>query len=175
MKRKTIILFIILVLATALLMCFVTCGKKDKAPAAEQTERTSNAATPIPSPSEPTIEDATVVVDGENGSTVEAKMGLADDTIEENLPHMNEESETETPKPSPTTTPEQPHESGSTGLTWEEFNALSPEARDAYKNSFPDFDAFYNWMIAAQEEFKNANPNIEIGPGESVDLSQLAP
>ena len=61
----------------------------------------------------------------------------------------------------------------SQNLKWEEFYALSAEQKDAYKNSFSSKDAFFDWMVAAQDQFTEEHPTIEIGPDGSIDLSKL--
>ena len=50
--------------------------------------------------------------------------------------------------------------------------SLTPEQKDAYKDSFVSLDAFYNWLVAAQEEYNNQPSDvILIGPGDVIDLS----
>ena len=58
-------------------------------------------------------------------------------------------------------------------LKWEEFYALSSEEKDAYKNSFDSKDAFFDWMIDAQNKFTKEHPDIEIGADGTIDLSKL--
>lgn len=58
-------------------------------------------------------------------------------------------------------------------LKWEEFYALSGTEKDNYLNSFPDYDSFLNWMMEAQETFRQEHPDIEIGNGGQIDLSKL--
>lgn len=68
----------------------------------------------------------------------------------------------------PTDTPD-----ASQDLKWEEFYALSPEQKDAYLDSFDDYEKFFSWMTKAQERFKTEHPEAEIGPDGSIDLSKL--
>jgi len=57
-------------------------------------------------------------------------------------------------------------------LTWEEFESLSSERKDEYKNSFSDRDAFFDWMAEAQSHTGEAASDIEIGPDGVVDLGK---
>ena len=80
----------------------------------------------------------------------------------------------EEPAPYPTPTEEPgavPEEPGKTG--YEEFYALTPEQKDAFLNSFESYEAFFEWLTAAQSEFAQAHPDFEIGPGGMIDLSQF--
>lgn len=61
----------------------------------------------------------------------------------------------------------------SQNLKWEEFYALSATQKDAYVESFDDYEKFFDWMVKAQEQFKTEHPTIEIGPDGSIDLSKL--
>ena len=72
------------------------------------------------------------------------------------------------PSPSPSAEPQPPAK-----CSYEVFYALSPEEKDAFLESFESYQAFYEWLIAAQAEFKQLHPDIEIGPGSSIDLSEL--
>jgi len=67
-----------------------------------------------------------------------------------------------------TTTP-----SGKTEYTWEEYQALTPAAQQAYFESFADPGAFFVWYDAAKAAYDAAHPSIEIGPGGSIDLGDL--
>ena len=58
-------------------------------------------------------------------------------------------------------------------MKWEEFYALSATQKDAYVESFDDYEKFFDWMVKAQEQFKTEHPTIEIGPDGSIDLSKL--
>jgi len=58
-------------------------------------------------------------------------------------------------------------------LTWEEFYALSPEEKDKYLESFPNYGDFVLWMKDAQAQFRKDYPEIEIGADGSVDLSKI--
>ncbi len=62
---------------------------------------------------------------------------------------------------------------GDTELTYEEFRALSPSQQQAYMESFDDIDAFFDWLNAAEEEYKKNNPSIEVDGGV-VDLEEIA-
>ena len=58
-------------------------------------------------------------------------------------------------------------------LSWSEYQALSGPEKDAYYESFADPMDFVKWMLKAQELFKQEHPDIEIGPGGTIDLSKL--
>lgn len=60
-------------------------------------------------------------------------------------------------------------------MTYETFYALSPEQKDEYLNSFESYGDFFLWLIAAQEEFRQEHPEIEIGPDGTIDLSKPLP
>lgn len=54
------------------------------------------------------------------------------------------------------------------------FLELSPEEKDAFINSFGSMEAFYEWLVPAQAEYKNRqSETIEIGSGSALDLSKL--
>ena len=96
---------------------------------------------------------------------------------EKTTPAANEKNETEEqdekseePDPSPTPTPwgEEPAKT-----SYELFMDLSPELKDEFLHSFDDYDAFYDWLVAAQAEYSSLHPEIEIGADGVIDLSKL--
>ena len=180
-QTKAMIAFL---LAMVLLIGCTACGKK-KAETAEpetgktQTEQASSASesakpgkTPDgkqPESSAAPAESVTYKVEGEHGASFEVQMGVEEGRIDE-----EEDEPSTTSKPIATAKPSTPSGDITPGsLKWEEFYALSSEAKDAYLHSFKDYDAFYEWMIAAQAQFKIDHPDIEIGPNGSIDLSKL--
>lgn len=58
-------------------------------------------------------------------------------------------------------------------MKWEEFYALSPTEKDAYKNSYKSMDDFIDWVTEAQEQYKTEHPDKELGPGGEIDWSDL--
>lgn len=175
---------IAILLAMVLLIGCTACGKKkaettDPETGNTQTEQTSGASesakpgkTPDgkqPESSEAPVESVTYKVDGEHGASFEVQMGVEEGRIDE-----GEEEPSGTPKPVATAKPYVPSGEITPGsLKWEEFYALSSEAKDAYLHSFDSYDSFFNWMVEAQAQFKVDHPDIEIAPNGSIDLSKL--
>lgn len=95
---------------------------------------------------------------------------VIDDTKDETGSDKGEEQGTDEPEPSSVPLPEDLNTFG-----YAEFHALSPEQKDEFLHSFEDYEAFYNWYVAAQAAFVKEHPDIEIGPDGSIDLSELAP
>lgn len=68
--------------------------------------------------------------------------------------------------------------SGSSGntaageLTWEAYEALTVEQKQAYFLSFADPMDFFTWQTAAKAAYDAAHPAIDVGSG-SVDLGEL--
>ena len=176
---------IALLLAMVLLIGCTACGKKkaettDPETGKTQTEQSSSAPgdaksgkTPgskQPESSTAPVESVTYKVDGEHGASFEVQMGVEEGKIDEE----GEDEPSTTAKPIATAKPYVPSGDITPGsLKWEEFYALSSEAKDAYLHSFDNYDDFFNWMIAAQAQFKIDHPDIEIAPNGSIDLSKL--
>ena len=62
-------------------------------------------------------------------------------------------------------------------ITYEEYQALSPENRQAYYNKFADPNDFFDWYNAAFAQYKAENPgtdlegefDVEIGNGSDAN------
>ena len=62
-------------------------------------------------------------------------------------------------------------------ISYEEYQALSPEKRKEYYNKFADPNDFYDWYYAALAQYKAENPgsdlegefDVEIGNGSEND------
>lgn len=173
-KRNIIIIALVIAVLIAAVLLLVKPGaqSESKEPSAQakasekQTEKQTNTkpATSLP-------ESGTVYLD--ENKKISASFGVAegDGAIEEEDEPENvqasEKPETENKLP-PVPMPEEPAKS-----SYEEFYALSPEQKDEFMHSFDSLDDFYDWLTAAQAEFKNLHPEIEIGPGGVIDLSKL--
>ena len=57
-------------------------------------------------------------------------------------------------------------------ITYEEYNALSGEEQEAYFNTFPSVESFFEWYNAAREEYEKNNTAIEIGDG-TIDIGNF--
>ena len=55
---------------------------------------------------------------------------------------------------------------------WDTFLSLSPEEQDAYMQSFESPEAFAAWMVSAQQEWADAHPTEEIGPGGVISFGK---
>ena len=160
-------------LAAALLLTLcAACGKK----AEEQTDGDGKPG----STQQDTAKDANTSTGTNTGnSTVDSVLDVSGGVVENPFAEdTSDKSQTEDAKKG-----EPPHSGGNSGntsapdasqnLKWEEFYALSATQKDAYMESFGDYQKFYDWMVKAQEQFKTEHPTIEIGPDGSIDLSKL--
>lgn len=168
MKKNTVIWFVVLVVAVfaAALMMHALLN--------HHTEPADSSIAPeISEASEPTqAQSETETVEIDKDGKVTAEIGVGDGSIEES----DEESEptpqdeqSSTPETNPQTIPEEPE-----NTKYETFYALSSEQKDEFLNRFENYEAFYHWLIEAQERFKMEHPDIEIGPDGTIDLSELA-
>ena len=57
-------------------------------------------------------------------------------------------------------------------ITYEEYNSLSGEAQEAYFNTFPTIESFFEWYNAARAEYEKNNPAIEIGD-DTIDIGNF--
>ena len=113
-------------------------------------------------PSEPTTPD------GEGDGTTEGTTpsepttpdsGASDDSTEDTTP-----SEPTVPDDGDTS-PLYP-----TMLKYEEFKALSPEAMEAYMNSFPSIHDFVSWREAAWDQYMEENKGEQLPEDGNIDL-----
>ena len=179
MKRLKIIAAVLLVLSLALLCA--ACGNKP-------VEPTDEDGNPDATQQEIIIDDKKPVDDpnATDDKNVTEEDGVIVDTLDdEELTDKSSEGDNAPAQSTPSdkkpgTSSGDSGNSGNSGtpdasknLKWEEFYDLSPEAKDAYKNSFASKDAFFDWMIDAQDKFTEEHPNIEIGADGTIDLSKL--
>ena len=73
--------------------------------------------------------------------------------------------ETEAP-----TEPEATEDDGE--MTYEKFMAMDAAGQQAFINSFPSMDAFFEWFNAAKEAYEASRNEVEIGDG-SFDIGDL--
>ena len=161
--------------------------KKSDASEEEKSSGTEKPGETEKKEPEPLPESGTAYIDKENDVSVTIGVAEGDSVLEEDEdepePTQTGEQPTSAEEPTDPQEPEQGGETPSdppvtperTTLKYEEFYALSPEEKDAYLNSFGDYNAFFNWYVAAQEQFTKEHPDIEIGPGGTIDLSKLKP
>lgn len=58
-------------------------------------------------------------------------------------------------------------------MTYEKFQAMSPSEQQAFVNSFPSLDAFFEWYNAAKAKYEAEHPPIDVGDG-SFDMNDIA-
>lgn len=78
---------------------------------------------------------------------------------------------TEEPEPAETSESTEPTQEESAGpelLTYEEYDALTPEEKQAYFESFATVEDFYTWLEAAEEE-NDGKQNNTTG-GDKIDI-----
>lgn len=166
-------------------------GKEEKSDPSEEEKPSETEEPGTTEEEEPLPESGTAYIDKENDVSVTIGVAVGDGIREEEETEPShsggQSSSSEEPTdPDQPEQPEQPEQGGETPsdppvtpegktLKYEEFYALSPEQKDAYLNSFADYGAFYEWLIVAQQQFTKEHPDIEIGPGGSIDLSKLVP
>lgn len=73
------------------------------------------------------------------------------------------------PKP---TEPSDPVDSDSDLTEYERFQNMSPSEQQAYMDSFPSIEAFFEWYNAAKAAYEAANPPIEVGD-ETIDIGDI--
>lgn len=176
MKRLKIMAALLVILSLAILC--VACGNKPVAPAGEdgnsgttqQDAATDDktSAEDKTSPDNVTPTEGGTVTDG----PLEITGGVVDSAdVGDDISWVEPDNKSDTKPNKPSGNTDTPD--ASQNLKWEEFYALSAEQKDAYLNSFGDYEKFYNWMKKAQAEFKTDHPDIEIGADGSIDLSKL--
>lgn len=166
MKKKNIIIIVLaLVIVAAIVLTVVLCSGADSG---KQSVKGSK--------SDPALEPGTAYLDKDKQTSVTVGVAESDgDREEEDVdgPAASQSSSSSS-APQPTATPV-PMPEDPEKCSYELFCALSPEQKDEFLNSFESYDAFYEWLIAAQEEYKTQHPDVEIGPGGVIDLSEIAP
>ena len=58
-------------------------------------------------------------------------------------------------------------------LSYTEYLALSPAEQQAYYETFEDYEAYFEWLNQAKEDYENNKDQIEIGGGGSLDLGDI--
>ncbi len=66
-----------------------------------------------------------------------------------------------------------PNEEADAPLTYEEYQALSPEERRAYYETFEDYNDFFAWYNNAIEKYKEENPGIELDGDIEIDIGGM--
>ncbi len=103
-----------------------------------------------------------------------------DEQTKDEDPDGDEEDDTQEPSDS-TTTPNGGTDSDSStnggateqkGLTYEEYNAMSPTEQRLVMESFESVEAFFAWYNAAKEKYEKDHPALDAGDG-SVDIGDL--
>lgn len=57
--------------------------------------------------------------------------------------------------------------------TWEEYQAMTKDEQQNFKNSFSSLQVYIDWYWQAKEVY-DAKQNVQvIGPGQSIDISEL--
>lgn len=175
MKRLKVMAALLVILSLAFLC--VACGNKPVKPAGKDgtpdTAQQDTATDDKTSTGGKTQNENTTPVEG--GVVTDGPLdiggGVTDSPFtDDNAPTDTKPADTK-PDTEPDTKPDTPN--ASQDLKWEEFYALSPEQKDAYLDSFDDYEKFFRWMTKAQERFKTEHPEAEIGPDGSIDLSKL--
>ena len=163
MKKKNIIIIVLaIVIVAAIVLTVVLCSGKQSGDKSGK--------------SDPAVEPGTAYLDKDKQTSVTVGVAETDgDREEEDVdgPAASQSSSSSS-APQPTATPV-PMPEDPEKCSYELFCALSPEQKDEFLNSFESYDAFYEWLIAAQEEYKTQHPDVEIGPGGVIDLSEIAP
>lgn len=57
-------------------------------------------------------------------------------------------------------------------MDYRTFQDMTPDQQQAYMESFPSIDEFFDWYEQAKKEYEEANPPIEVGDG-NIDLGDL--
>lgn len=156
-------------LAAALLLTLcAACGKKTE-------EQPDGDGKPGSTQQDAAKDDSTNAGNKTADSVLDVSGGVVENPFAEDTSDKSQTEDAKQGEPS--------HSSGNSGntsapdasqnLKWEEFYALSATQKDAYVESFDDYEKFFDWMVKAQEQFKTEHPTIEIGPDGSIDLSKL--
>ena len=61
---------------------------------------------------------------------------------------------------------------GGAWTEYDDFMARSPAEQDAFMESFESMKAFNEWLVKAREEWTEAHPTEELGPGGTIDLGK---
>lgn len=152
-----------------LMLLTVGCGRKAQETQPVQTEPiTEPAATETTEMLPPGVEKS--IFDEIEETQAEKPQESSQPQQQETEPEETKETSSGKQETSATNPPqEQPAEA----LTeYEKFHAKSPADQQAYMESFSSIEEFFAWYNAAQEEYEQKKPPVEIGNGQ-IDLGEL--
>ena len=157
---------IALLMAVIMILCVGCKGKKgNEATAPAETQM---GATEAPAPTETLHPALTDNPFDENYTEAVAETAEATEVAEET--EAATEAATEPAKETEATEPEATEDDGE--MTYEKFMSMSAADQQAFMNSFPSVEAFFEWFEAAKEAYEASRNEIEIGDG-SFDLGDL--
>lgn len=153
----------------------------------------STTAPTQPQATAPTTEsggdDSTVPGDDDTQKETDPTIPTDGDTSDDNATEPVKPSEPvpppETTVPPETTTPpetslptepdqpSEPPERDPSDYTYEEYNAMSAQERQAFTRRFESIAAFWDWYDAAKAQYDSTRETIEIGGGDGIDLGDL--
>ena len=58
------------------------------------------------------------------------------------------------------------------GMTYEEYNALSAEEQEEYFYSFDTVEDFFAWYNQAKQEYENNQDYIEVGGNNDINIGE---
>ena len=58
-------------------------------------------------------------------------------------------------------------------LTWEEYQAMTADEQQTFKNSFTELQVYIDWYWDAKEAYDAKQDVIVIGPGQNIDISDF--
>ena len=83
-------------------------------------------------------------------------------------------TQTTDPSTESTTEATEPTQSGNSGaVTYEEYQAMSPEGQQAFFNSFESYEDFIAWFIAAEAAYKESQDRNEVSGDGNIDIGDL--
>ena len=73
----------------------------------------------------------------------------------------------------PTMTPEETDPTTKEEMTYQSYRKLSTDEQIAFRETFPNDDAFMAWFKAAQKAYEDSQQKVVVGNGNSIDLGEL--
>ena len=131
-------------------------------PMVKPTEPTEDPTEPEVRPTEPTEKPAEPTE-----KPTEPTEKPNEPTVNPTEPTVNPTEPTEKPA-EPTQEPSQPAAS----MDYETYIGLTSQEQKAYRETFEDIAAFFDWYNAAKEEYDSQRTEIDVGDG-NVDLEDL--
>ena len=58
-------------------------------------------------------------------------------------------------------------------LTWEEYQAMTVQEQEDFKNSFTELQVYIDWYWMAKDEYDAKQDVIVIGPGQNIDIGDF--